>query len=122
MRRFVVAFVAGCWTLQQQSTLPQPHGLRLGAMLLAFCAIGMALWGRRLPVMLQALVLAALAFAIAFCWAAWRAELRLREWLPVVLEARDLDVRGVVSGLPSQTATGTRFAFTVEQSAGSDPP
>ncbi|WP_373379773.1 DNA internalization-related competence protein ComEC/Rec2 [Cupriavidus nantongensis] len=120
MRRFVVAFVAGCWTLQQQSTLPQAHGLRLGAALLALCGIGVALWGRRLPAMLQGLVLAVLAFAMAFCWAGWRAELRLREWLPVALEARDLDVRGVVSGLPTQTVTGTRFAFTVEQSAGSD--
>ncbi|MFS8931024.1 DNA internalization-related competence protein ComEC/Rec2 [Cupriavidus taiwanensis] len=122
MRRFVGAFVAGCWALQQQSTLPQPHALRLGAALLALCAIGMALWGRRLPAMLQGLALAALAFAMAYCWAAWRAELRLREWLPVGLEARDLNVRGVVSGLPTRSPTGTRFAFTVEQSAGPDQP
>ncbi|MCO4890392.1 DNA internalization-related competence protein ComEC/Rec2 [Cupriavidus sp. WGtm5] len=122
MRRFVVAFVAGCWALQQQSTLPQSHGLRLGAALLALCAIGMALWGRRLPALLQVLALAALAFAMAYCWAAWRAELRLREWLPVALEARNLDVRGVVSGLPTRSPTGTRFAFTVEQSAGPDQP
>ncbi|MDQ0140202.1 DNA internalization-related competence protein ComEC/Rec2 [Cupriavidus necator] len=118
MRCFVVAFVAGCWMLQQQSTLPPRHGLRLGAAILALCAIGMALWGSRLRAGLRAPMLAVLACATAFCWAAWRAELRMHEWLPAALEARDLDVRGVVSGLPTQTATGTRFAFTIEPSAG----
>lgn len=118
MRRFVVAFVAGCWTLQQQSALPSQPALHLGAALLALCAIAMALWRRRLPAMLQSVAMAALAFATAFCWAAWRAELRLDQWLPAALEARDLDVRGVVSGLPAQTAAGIRFAFTIEHSAG----
>ncbi|WP_427312999.1 DNA internalization-related competence protein ComEC/Rec2 [Cupriavidus sp. H39] len=122
MRCFVVAFVAGCWTLQQQSALPPQHVLRLGAALLALCAIGMAVRGRCLPAVPQALLRVLLAFATAFCWAAWRAELRLHQWLPAALEARDLDVRGVVSGLPTQTATGTRFAFTIEPSAGPDLP
>lgn len=115
MRWFVVAFVAGCWTLQQQSTLPPPGGVRLGLAALALVAIGLAVWGRRLHVALQGVALAAVAFGAAFCWAGWRAELRLRDWLPAALEAHDLDVRGVVSGLPSDAAAGTRFAFTVER-------
>lgn len=114
MRWFVVAFVAGCWTLQQQSTLPPPGGLRLALAALALLAVAMAVRGRRLHAALQGVALAAVAFGAAFCWAGWRAELRLRDWLPAALEARDLDVRGVVSGLPSEAAAGTRFAFTVE--------
>ena len=121
MRRFVVAFVAGCWLLQQQSTLPQQDGLRLGAVVLVLAALGMVVWGRRLHVAAHGLALAGLAFGAAFCWAAWRAELRMRDWLPATLEARDLDVRGVVSGLPADAATGTRFAFTVEQGEAGQP-
>ncbi|AQV93486.1 DNA internalization-related competence protein ComEC/Rec2 [Cupriavidus necator] len=121
MRRFVVAFVAGCWTLQQQSTLPPQVGLHLGAVVLALIALGMALWGRRLHVVPHGLALAGLAFGAAFCWAAWRADLRMRDWLPTTLEARDLDVRGVVSGLPADAAAGTRFAFTVEQGEAGQP-
>ncbi|MFS8973932.1 DNA internalization-related competence protein ComEC/Rec2 [Cupriavidus necator] len=114
MRWFVVAFVAGCWMLQQQATLPPQHALLLAALALVLAAIGMAIRGTRLHVALRSLACAGLAFGAAFCWAAWRAELRMRDWLPAALESRDLDVRGVVSGLPADTPGGTRFAFTVE--------
>ncbi|WP_329955937.1 DNA internalization-related competence protein ComEC/Rec2 [Cupriavidus necator] len=115
MRWFVVAFVAGCWVLQQQATLPSQYALLLAALAVLLVAIGMAMRGRRLRVALRGVAFAGLAFGAAFCWAAWRAELRMRDWLPAALESRDLDVRGVVSGLPADTAGGTRFAFTVEQ-------
>ncbi|WP_354687397.1 DNA internalization-related competence protein ComEC/Rec2 [Cupriavidus necator] len=114
MRRFVLAFVAGCWALQQQATLPPRHAWLATALVLALLAIGMVRRGWRLHVALRSLTLAGVAFATAFCWAGWRAELRLRDWLPATLESRDLDVRGVVSGLPSESAGGTRFPFTIE--------
>ncbi|WP_026201118.1 DNA internalization-related competence protein ComEC/Rec2 [Cupriavidus sp. UYPR2.512] len=117
MRRFVLAYVAGCWMLQQQSTLPPGDGLHLLAVALALVAVGMALWGRHWHVTLRGLALAGVAFGAAFCWSAWRAELRMRDWLPATLESRDFDARGVVSGLPANTAAGTRFAFTLEPGA-----
>lgn len=114
MRWFVVAFVAGCWMRRQQATLPPQHALPLAALALVLIAIGMAIRGTRLHVALRGLACAGLVFGAAFCWAAWRAELRMRDWLPAALESRDPDVRGVVSGLPAETTGGTRFAFTVE--------
>lgn len=94
--------------------LPAPHALRATALVLALLAIGMIMRGWRLHPALRSLALASLAFAAAFSWTAWRADLRMRDWLPATLESRDLDVRGVVSGLPAETTAGTRFAFTVE--------
>lgn len=115
MRGFVVAFVVGCWVLQQQATLPRQDLVRMAAAGLVLTCIALLRRGKRLRAAWRGLALAAVAFGAAFCWAAWRADIRLREWLPASLEARDLDVRGVVSGLPSASAGGVRFAFTVEQ-------
>ncbi|MBF6989896.1 DNA internalization-related competence protein ComEC/Rec2 [Cupriavidus sp. IK-TO18] len=127
MRVFVVAFVAGCWLLQQQATLPRQDVVRVAAAGLVLAAIAMLLRGRRLRAAWRGLVLAAVAavaVGAAFCWAAWRADMRLREWLPASLESRDLDVQGVVSGLPSESAGGVRFAFTVGKTVpdGADEP
>ncbi|WP_444633730.1 DNA internalization-related competence protein ComEC/Rec2 [Cupriavidus oxalaticus] len=116
MRVVVLAFVAGCWVLQQQATLPRQDVVRMAAAGLALAGIAMLLRGRALRAAWRGLVLAAVAavaVGAAFCWAAWRADMRLREWLPASLESRDFDVQGVVSGLPSESAGGVRFAFTV---------
>lgn len=115
MRLVLLAFVAGCWWLQQQADLPPAQALPPAACVLASVSVALA-WSRRkrrlpgLSVFLPML----LAFAAAFCWAAWRAELRMLDWLGPHLEAQDIDVRGVVSGLPAATGAGTRFAFTIE--------
>ncbi|WP_029046882.1 DNA internalization-related competence protein ComEC/Rec2 [Cupriavidus sp. amp6] len=121
MRVFVVAFVAGCWVLQQQATLPRQDVVRIAAAGLALAGMAMLVWGGRLRPAWRGLVLAVLAFAAAICWAAWRADMRLRDWLPDSHESRDLDVRGVVSGLPSESAGGVRFALTVERAVPDGP-
>ena len=58
-----------------------------------------------------AIGLALLAFGVT----GGRAGLRLAEALPVALEARDLQLTGVVASLPQRTSNGLRFRFEVEQ-------
>jgi len=48
-------------------------------------------------------------------WATWRAEVRLADALPASSEQRDIDLVGMIDGLPERTAQGTRFRFKVEQ-------
>lgn len=58
-----------------------------------------------------ALGLALLSFGVT----GGRATVRLAEALPAALEARDLQVTGVVASLPQRTSNGLRFRFEVEQ-------
>lgn len=44
-----------------------------------------------------------------------RASSRLAETLPMSLEGKDLQVVGVVAGLPQQSAVGLRFRFQIEE-------
>ena len=55
--------------------------------------------------------LALLAFGVT----GGRASVRLADALPVALEARDLQLTGLVASLPEHTSTGLRFRFEVEQ-------
>ncbi|HEX5094299.1 MAG TPA: DNA internalization-related competence protein ComEC/Rec2 [Burkholderiales bacterium] len=96
-----LAFAAGVLLLQQQAALP---GL---AWLLLLPALALAAaWQRRL--------LVPAAFAIGFLWAAGFAHLRLADRLAPELEGRDLEVTGVVAGLPSRSEQAQRFAFEPE--------
>ena len=54
------------------------------------------------------------ACALGFAYAAMRAEVRLREQLPIAYEQRDIELTGFVRGLPEQQTDGTRFLFEVE--------
>lgn len=114
MRFFVLAFVAGIIWLQQQPKLPGwPSALVLLSVLLAVGAwwrIGV----RRSRILATGFVLFA-AFTMGFYWAAWRADLRLVNELPVAWEGRDIQVVGVVAALPQFTERGVRFEFDVEQ-------
>lgn len=56
----------------------------------------------------------ALAMALGFAWAAWRAELRLADQLPLAWERRDVSVVGIVAELPRELERGRRFVFEVE--------
>ena len=109
MRAFALAFVAGAALLQQQAELPDfPWGLAGLALLLAA-----ALVPRRFrlgPLLCAGLV-------AGFGWAAWRAEVRMADALPVALEGRDVEVEGVVAGLAQRNERGTRFLFDVRHAA-----
>ncbi len=65
--------------------------------------------------MAAALLAAVAAGALGFGYAAWRADTRLADQLPIEWEGVDLAVVGVVDELPQASSRGTRFAFAVER-------
>lgn len=104
MTAAALAFTAGVLLLQQQAALPA--ALWLAA--LPACA-ALAAWRR-------ALVVPA-AFVAGFLWAAGGAHLRLADRLAPGLEGVDVDVAGVVSGLPTPGERSVRFEFEPESSS-----
>jgi competence protein ComEC len=48
--------------------------------------------------------------------------LRLADELPAALEGRDIELTGVVAGLPQELERGVRFEFDVEQAVAGVPP
>lgn len=62
-----------------------------------------------------AVAIVAGALIVGFGYAAWRAEIRLADALPASWEGEDIEIVGVVDGLPRTGATAVRFAVTVER-------
>src|SRR5258706_892245 len=110
VRLFALAFLAGTFALQQAAELPETRIAGLGAALL----LALVLVGREARLARAVLVLAA-GFAFGYGAAAWRAENRVADELPVDWEGRDIEVVGVVAGLPQPGEKGVRFAFDVER-------
>ena len=110
MRCAILAFVAGTWVLQREAALPSVQWLAVGAALLLAAALA---GGRNARV--ASVLLVAAGVAAGYGWAAKRAECRLADALPVVLEGQDVEVEGVVSSLPQLLPGATRFAFDVER-------
>src|SRR5260221_34678 len=109
MRSFVLAFVLGTLVLQHASELPQAALLPpAAAALLALVVIPVRLRTARFACWVVPGALAGVGAA------AWRAEARLAEALPVAWEGEDLELAGIVAGLPQVMAGGTRFLFEVE--------
>ena len=121
MRSALLAFALGVVALQQQAVLPSAAIAAWVLLPLAIAAF--AAWatrraeGNRKRVgRTTALVSIALAAGLAgFCYAAWRAEVRLADALPSEWEGRDIEVVGVIDELPQPVDRGTRFAFSVER-------
>lgn len=111
MRLNILAFAAGILCLQLQPTLPAwAPWLAIGLLL----ALPGLLWRNR-PLRILAI---AGCIAIGFSWAAWRAETRLADQLGAEWEGRDIELVGVVAGLPQEFAGGTRFEFDVSRVQG----
>ena len=109
MRLFVVAFLWGAWFLQREAELPR--------VALAPCAIALLLALALVPsrfVLARAAILCIAGALAGFGWAAWRAEVRLADALPVAEEGVDIAISGVVASLPQVTPAGTRFVFDVD--------
>jgi competence protein ComEC len=96
-----LAFAAGAAALQLQAELPPLAWLAL----LPACIAG---------IYFRPKLSAAFALGLGFLWAAAMAHLRMADWLAPELEGRDLDVVGVVSGLPALSERAVRFEFEVE--------
>ena len=112
MRLFALAFIAGTFTLQNAMELPQ---LRFGLLgVAASLALVLVPDARR---GLRALLLLAAGAFIGYGYAAWRAEERLADALPRSMEGADVEVVGIVAGLPQVTDKGVRFLFDVEGGA-----
>ena len=79
----------------------------------SFVLLGAAKWSRRLPLLSRLLVVLACAL-LGFVWAGWRAQLRLADELPVAWEVREIQLVGLIAGLPQRFERGERFVFDVE--------
>lgn len=104
----------GIWLLQRMPALPRLTTVVLGLIALSAFAWGMHRggiakkpWAARLLIVIAGLV-------IGFAWAAWRAEHRLADALPMQFEGRDVVVVGVIAGLPQPLERGARFVLAVE--------
>lgn len=107
MTRGLLAFAAGVLLLQQQAALPPAAWSWTIPGLVALAA-----WSR--PLRLPA------ALALGFLWAAGFAQLRMADRLEPELEGRDLEVTGVVAGLPARSEAGLSFELDVEHAAGGE--
>ncbi|NJD35656.1 MAG: DNA internalization-related competence protein ComEC/Rec2 [Betaproteobacteria bacterium] len=129
MRLFVLAFAGGIWLLQQQAALPSSGwlgGLGAGAiLLLGLRRLCSAVTTESAPAVRRFIaptLLVAAAGTLGFVWAAAFAQLRLADELSAALEGRDIELTGVVAGLPQALERGVRFEFDVEQAVAGVPP
>ncbi len=125
MRVFVLAFACGVWLLQQQAVLPAAPwlaGLAAGGLTL----LGLRAWaGGPAPAIRRVVATTLLALGAAtlgFVWAASFAHLRLADELPAAIEGSDMELSGVVAGLPQALERGVRFEFDVENAPAGVPP
>jgi competence protein ComEC len=96
-----IAFACGAAALQWQASLP---GWEWFA---ALPVLATGVWfDRRFFVVF--------ALAAGFLWASTCAHLRMADWLAPELEARDIEVVGVVSSLPARVERGVRFELDTE--------
>ncbi len=112
MRVFLIAFCLGIWLLQQQADLPPLRWLWMLPLLSA--TLWVRPYSRPIPETLRRLSVAVLCIALGFAWAAWRADLRMREQLPEHWQGVDVELLGTVIDLPQQNARGERFVVQVD--------
>jgi competence protein ComEC len=106
-----LAWIAGvAWHLQQASLWP----VAACAGAAGLGAVGLVVaWRWR-----RALIVGVLGAALmAFAASGWRASLRLAEVLPDALEGQDVQVVGVITGLPQRSPAGLRFRLEVESAS-----
>ncbi len=108
MRLVLIAFAGGALALQQQAALPSEAALAVIA-----CAMALAAALAARPAWRPAASTLAAA-ACGFLWAAACAHFALADRLSTALEGRDLEVTGVVAGLPQPFERGVRFDFDIE--------
>lgn len=116
MRTAILSFAAGIAWLQWQPGLPAHETLMLlGIAGFALLAVARHMGRARLAVLMLA------ALLLGASWAGWRAQQRLADVLPEANEGRDIEVVGVVAGLPQDFERGVRFDFAIEQASAALP-
>ncbi|QCP49239.1 DNA internalization-related competence protein ComEC/Rec2 [Trinickia violacea] len=117
MRAVLCGFALGVFVLQQQPALPGALAWSVSALLFV-AAVAFARWVfRREARWLRRAGFCAIvvgAALVGFGYAAMRAEVRLRDALPVSWEGRDIELAGHIRGLPVRDANGVRFLFAVD--------
>ena len=126
MRLAIISFALGIWLLQLQGTLPGaawPEAspwilsglelLALGASIFVF-ALTSRFVSPSKPIVRKVLKLCIAGLA-GFIWAALFAHYRLADSLPAEWESKDIEVIGVVAGMPTFGEHGVRFRFDVEK-------
>jgi competence protein ComEC len=109
----LVAFACGVCVLQTRAALPAyPAALAAAGALVALATI---IVRRRLHFAVVATVACMAGFVVGFGYAAWRADIRLAEALPVAWEGEDIRLVGVIDDLPAASERGVRFALAVER-------
>jgi competence protein ComEC len=125
MRLAVIAFAAGVWLLQRQARLPDAVALAaIGAAVAGSVAFVRTTRAAMNPT-LRMLALRWGAWVAAFgllgyLWAALWAHGRLADRLDPAWEGRDIEITGVIAGLPEPFESGVRFEFDVESVASAE--
>jgi competence protein ComEC len=118
MRSAIIAFAIGIGWLQQQAELPTTDSMFVVGVVWCGVALALVLSGRgSRSSHWRSVGVIVLAAALGFLWAATRAHIRLADHLPTAHERREIEITGVVSGLPQTLERGMRFEFDVEQSS-----
>jgi competence protein ComEC len=112
VRSATLAFLAGVLLLQTRPELPPTLQLCIAVALSAAGALASRF--ARIAAASQILLMLAAAL-LGFAWSAGVATHRLAQQLPVAWEGRDIELIGVIVGLPQQTQRGLRFRLQVEQ-------
>lgn len=118
MPYYILFFATGIWILQQQATLPEAGRVTLfwvgftpALAVLILLLSTRARWQR----VIRFVLFSGLCLALGFFYAAFFAQQRLGESLPVEWEGKDIEIIGVVADLPRQHERGLRLALDVEQ-------
>ena len=116
----LAAFAAGVFVLQQHAALPGRltlAALALAAVASAALALRARLQGETTGQRFAAAALLTASCVAGFAYAGWRAHERLDVALAPADEGRDVEIVGVVAGLPAAMERGLRFEFAVEEVA-----
>jgi competence protein ComEC len=114
MRLYVIAFAAGVGWLQTQAQLPELQAYWLVAPAVLVVLMATRAHGRVWGHLRRTAILAGCA-ACGFLWAAWFAQLRLGDALPIEWEGENIELVGVVAAMPQPYERSVRFEFDVER-------
>ncbi|MBV2234296.1 MAG: DNA internalization-related competence protein ComEC/Rec2 [Sterolibacterium sp.] len=120
MRLSILCFAFGIGLLQWQPALPSLFALAGLAVTAAGSLLMAALLRHRQSRVwrLVRLSVPVVSFLLGFCWAGGMAQWRLADALAVADEGRDIQLVGLINGLPQTFDHGVRFDFLVESVEG----